>query len=501
MGTTSAQYKLTVAALTPTNFVNNGTFDAGATGFSTSYIPGNGGSFGLLSNAGTYAVTTNANNVHTNFTSFTDHTGNVGGQMLVCNGASTANTSVWCQTITVVPNSNYDFSAWAASCVSSAPASLQFSINGVLLGTVLNLPTTTGSWVQFHAIWNSGSNTSITICIVDQQTAASGNDFAIDDIAFRQICYATDSVYIKVTNLIPAINSVVKLGCTQDTVNFTAVNNGGTVPDVYKWSFGDNTTSILQNPQHIYATQGLYTVKLVTQKNGCRDSSSVTIDTRHPLQAKFTSDKDTACLGTPIKFTSSDVITGAPTYYWDFGDGTTDATASPQHNYAAPGIYHVVHVAKDVIPCTDTARKTVVVLPGPTTTLTASDSNICVGQYVTFTSNASVGWTSLLYDFGDGSTLSSQYNAQHAFDKAGTFTTTLTVGYTQCPTVIKTKNINVYDFPHVDLGRDTAICPNASPLLLYGNVTSGAATSYLWNTGEVTQSILVNAPGIYGCRV
>jgi len=32
--------------------------------------------------------------------------------MLVANGSGTPNTSVWCQTINIDPNTNYLFSAW-----------------------------------------------------------------------------------------------------------------------------------------------------------------------------------------------------------------------------------------------------------------------------------------------------------------------------------------------------------------------------------------------------
>ena len=189
VGTTSVQYLLTIPALTANNFVNNGDFSNGNTGFTSSYIvPGMPyGTYGQLSNEGTYAVTTNPNLVHTNFASFPDHTGNTGGQMMVINGASASNTSIWCETITVQPNTTYDFSAWGASTTATNPAVLQFSINGTLLGTPLSLPGVNGQWAQFHATYASGTNTSITICINDQQTATSGNDFAIDDIAFRQI--------------------------------------------------------------------------------------------------------------------------------------------------------------------------------------------------------------------------------------------------------------------------------------------------------------------------
>src|SRR6202012_423625 len=101
----------------------------------------------------------------------------------------------------------------------------------------------------------------------------------IDDISFKQICTVADSVYMNVINVVPSINTKIKLGCTQDTVVFTSVNNG-TPPDRHKWDFGDGNVDTSSNPTHIYTTQGQYSIKLYESRNGCADSAFTTIDTR-----------------------------------------------------------------------------------------------------------------------------------------------------------------------------------------------------------------------------
>ncbi|MBP7451148.1 MAG: hypothetical protein KA817_14020, partial [Flavobacteriales bacterium] len=126
---TAGVYSCTVQELAVgDDLVVNGDFSSGATGFTSGYIPGTGGTFGLLSLEGQYAVASNASDTHTNFPPCTDHTG--GGNMMVVNGAATAGVSVWCQTVTVVPGTSYAFSAWLSSMVVSNPAVLQFTING-----------------------------------------------------------------------------------------------------------------------------------------------------------------------------------------------------------------------------------------------------------------------------------------------------------------------------------------------------------------------------------
>jgi gliding motility-associated-like protein len=63
-----------------------------------------------------------------------------------------------------------------------------------------------------------------------------------------------------------------------------------------------------------------------------------------------------------------------------------------------------------------------------------------------------------------------------------------------------TKNITVKPYPQVNLGSDTAICSGITGSILLTNnfPTTG---SYLWSTGETTNSILVNTPNYYWLQV
>src|SRR4051812_31201739 len=99
--------------------VINGDFSSGNTSFSSSYnyIPG-----GPILNEGEYAIDTNATNVHPSFIG-SDHTTGTGNFMII-NGADIPNVSLWCQTISVQPNTVYLFSAWVASMFTNNPASL-----------------------------------------------------------------------------------------------------------------------------------------------------------------------------------------------------------------------------------------------------------------------------------------------------------------------------------------------------------------------------------------
>lgn len=138
-------YICSAKIMSTTNLVQNGDFSSGNTLFSTGHVYGTGGSWGLLTNPGQYAISTNANLTHNNFPNCSDHTTGLGNYMIV-NGSSTANLTVWCQTVTVTPSTNYTFSAWLTSVVSNSPAILSFTINGVSIGPNFSISSTTCSW-------------------------------------------------------------------------------------------------------------------------------------------------------------------------------------------------------------------------------------------------------------------------------------------------------------------------------------------------------------------
>src|SRR5262249_30875601 len=144
--------------------IANGNFSGGITGFSSSYA--------LTTNLypeGTYYVGSNPNAYHSGFSGCGDHTGSSGNMMIV-NGSGNVGVQVWCQTVNVLPNTNYAFSCWVTSVAAGSPAILQFSINGSLLGSPFTAPANVCPWQQFYVIWNSGGNTAANICIVNQNT-------------------------------------------------------------------------------------------------------------------------------------------------------------------------------------------------------------------------------------------------------------------------------------------------------------------------------------------
>jgi hypothetical protein len=161
---------------------------------------------------------------------------------MVVNGATNPGMVVWSQSVAVVPHADYEFSYWVQTVVKNNdpnPAQLQLYINGVAVGSIFTANPTTAVWKQFVFNTNAGSNTTLNIEIVNQNTIAGGNDFALDDIVLHQIATVSGSTNVTVSTYQPVSVSVSyspSVVYSNTPVTFTATpTNGGSAP-VYEWS-------------------------------------------------------------------------------------------------------------------------------------------------------------------------------------------------------------------------------------------------------------------------
>ena len=57
-------------------------------------------------------------------------------------------------------------------------------MSGESLGIVTTDLDLAGTWQGLSRSWNSGSSTSVVLSLINRNTGALGNDFAIDDVHF-----------------------------------------------------------------------------------------------------------------------------------------------------------------------------------------------------------------------------------------------------------------------------------------------------------------------------
>jgi hypothetical protein len=170
----------------------NGAFSKGNSGFSSDYTYCN--TQNCVGTEGYYGVGNNPNFFYGGFQG-ADHSGGP-GNMMVINGNTIVNKKVWCQTITAEQNKDYTFSYWVSTIwkdpsFPTSPAQLQVFVNNVATGSVFTAPDALNTWQLFSINFNSGSATNLTICIVNNNTTAIGNDFGLDDLSLKLVDCST----------------------------------------------------------------------------------------------------------------------------------------------------------------------------------------------------------------------------------------------------------------------------------------------------------------------
>ncbi len=131
----------------------NANFSLGNTGFSSAHgyvaYP-SVESPGLMYPEGIYTVGANPGFVHDRWADFGDHTTG-DGLMMIVNGHREADMMVWSTSVTVDPDTQYDFSAWAASVYPRSPSGLAFSINGTAARIAVPPPVRHGPVAGVHS--------------------------------------------------------------------------------------------------------------------------------------------------------------------------------------------------------------------------------------------------------------------------------------------------------------------------------------------------------------
>jgi PKD repeat protein len=197
------------------------------------------------------------------------------------------------------------------------------------------------------------------------------------------------------------------------------------------------------------------------------------------------------CAGQAVAFT--DTSTNSPTsWQWDFGDGGTSTLQHPTHVYAAKGTYTVTLTASNACGAGAPSSTTVGIQDVPAASFT-HDAPKCRGREVTFTDTSTNSPTSWAWDFGDGNTSTLQ-NPTHTYAAAGTYTVTLTASNACGASTSAPQAVMVNPLPASDIQPDApAICAWGPCIVLDANPSGGTPPySFLWSTGETTQTINVS---------
>ena len=279
---------------------------------------------------------------------------------------------------------------------------------------------------------------------------------------------------------VPVANFSTGSTCLGSVSSFTDLSTG--ITSAWQWNFGDGTPiDNNQNPTHVYAAIGTYTVELIAMAgNGCSDTISFPITVTPIPTADFSFVE--VCATNITAFT--DLSTGAPdTYVWNFGDGITDNTnnPNPNHVYATSGTYNVTLTAGYAASgCTHSVMYTVDAFPRTTPNFTTNTP--CLGGATNFTDLT--GGTPILWEwnFGDGSPIDNTQNPSHIYLAPGIYPIQLiTENAFGCSDTFST-TVEVFPLPVADFTFNV-VCLNTVTAFT-DNSTS--AVNWQWNFGDGT---------------
>ena len=169
------------------------------------------------------------------------------------------------------------------------------------------------------------------------------------------------------------------VACIEDTVKF---RNTSTNATAYAWNFGDQHTSTVKSPNHIYTLPGTYTVTLIVTNGNQSDTTTRTVTVNAPPSAQINA-------AGPATFCNGDSVTlyasGGTIYHWSTGH--VGATIKVK----ASGTFTVT--ATNSCGSSTSAPFTVTVNTPIDTVIATGSTTVCSGDSVKLTVNSSNGAT------------------------------------------------------------------------------------------------------------
>jgi gliding motility-associated-like protein len=327
-------------------------------------------------------------------------------------------------------------------------------------------------------LWNYGDATATDPLQSPSHVFANPGNYSVNLLVTNVFGCTNSSVQTITVLPQPIADFSYSAVCARQTVQFTDITTGVAMTS-WSWNFGDGTAvNTLQNPTHIYALGGNYTVTLIVGNSaGCADTIVKPIVVNTVPVPMFTA--NSTCVGTVTSFLdqSTDSVAIA-TWSWDFDDGNNSFSQSPSYIYASPGNYNVTLTVTNIDGCDSSIIVPVSVSPLPVAAFTVPV--VCQGTASAF-NDASTGSPSQWnWDFGDGSVVDTSQNPSHVYASPGTYAVTLLVTNAFGCVDSITMNAEADPVPSVAYTVDT-VCAGSGTLFTDQSVS---AIAWTWNFGD-----------------
>ena len=380
--------------------------------------------------------------------------------VLTANGADSYvwNTGESTQSITVNPTveTTYSVTGTTGTCLNTDSVTV-FIVGSEVVASAGNdqticngLQATLTATGGAAYVWNTGETTaSINV------SPTSTTTYTVTAFDSTGTVSDTDDVIVTVDAL-PTVEAGIDVTITNgESTTLTA-----TGANTYLWNTGETTSSIDVNPESTIA----YTVTGFA--NGCEASDDVTVTIETEFVNANAGENVSLCEGESTILTAS----GGTTYEWNTGETTASIEVSPSTTTT-----YTVTAFNTLGTSSDTDDVTVTINSIPVANA-GNDVEICQGSSATLTAS---GGASYLWSTGETS-------QNIIVNPNSTTTYSVEVIQNNCSSVDEV-SVTVNNLPNVNAGSDVTIIEGESTTL-----TASGADTYLWNTGETSQTINVN---------
>jgi gliding motility-associated-like protein len=338
--------------------------------------------------------------------------------------------------------------------------------------------------------WHFGDGSNSTQANPSHTYTASGS-YNVTLIVNQNGCI--DSVVIpnmvNIQNMQAGFTATPTVVCSGQSVTFSNTSSPNAITS--DWNFGDGTTSTVISPVHTYTSSGSYTISLsAMDAAGCTDSIKSIVTVNQTPVATFSAAITQSC-SVPFVVTFTNSSTGATSYQWNFGDGSTVVSTNPIHTYTTSGTYTVTMSAINANgTCADSLKKnSYIIISPPIANFTALPDSGCIPLNVKFSSNstsaldpiASYTWT-----YGDGNTATTTVpTSSNTYTASGIFSPTLIVQTTQgCQDTFVCKNcIRAGTPPVANLANPPDSVCFGSPVMFSDSSTGAIAWHWIFGDG------------------
>lgn len=511
------------------NRILNGDFESGNVGFSSSldyvtFFP----FICTLCPENSYAIGNNAALFHSGFTG-NDHTNPPTGDFFIANAPGSAASVVWCQTLSVFPQTEYTLTFWARDVADNPNphplAILIPSFNGIESSDTL---VAEGGWSSLTTTWNSGNNTFLELCIINIQTETGGNDFGLDDLSLT----ACEPITLSQ----PAFAGIDASLCSNTPLQIGITPIEGYT---YNWNAPDGLSADdISNPEVLIENNGdsIYHVSYIVERDsanvGCLASDTIHLSIL-PIHEVFIGNDTAICASDELALTIPSLwdqvlwSNGSTDQSTAFGIGTHNVivtegqcTKSDEIVISALAI-EPTGIPDSIAHCATSPLLLEAPMEGTwnwngnssSNPIEVETSDTYFFDYISNSCAITDTVTVALFDLQyallspdtllcEGSTLVLQSAAPGTWS-TGTYGATL---YTNLPGTYSisivngpcltsdTITVSLINLPVVSLGNDTTFCED-DPVLL--DASAPQHISYLWSTGDTTAAITSAGSGVY----